>query len=142
VALAVMAVLAGIISAAFAHQGASGIVKQRMDKFKQSQQHLKSLIAHAKAGEFDKVEMLAGYLAEWGGKMPSYFPEGSIQKPSEARPEIWLDFEDFTKKAERFRLAANKMGDAARLQDTQALSEAIEHTAASCKSCHNAYRAK
>ena len=45
-----------IATQAPAHQGATGIVKERMDAFKVSQQHLKSIIAAAKTDEFDKVE--------------------------------------------------------------------------------------
>ena len=142
VVLGVIAVLASVISAAIAHEGASGIVKMRMDKFKQSQQQLKSLIAHTKAQKYDEVARLAGYLAEWGAQIPAHFPKGSTQKPTEARPEIWIDFENFTAKAEAFRMAANRIEEAARLNDKGAVSQAIQDTAASCKSCHAMFRAK
>ena len=52
-----------IATQAPAHQGATGIVKERMDAFKASQQHLKSIIAAAKTDEFDKVKKLARQLA-------------------------------------------------------------------------------
>ena len=81
-----------IAAQAPAHQGATGIVKERMDAFKASQRHLKSIIAAAKTDEFDKVEKLARQLAEWGRAMPEYFPADSAHPPSEAAPAIWQDF--------------------------------------------------
>jgi len=47
-----------------AHQGATGIIKQRMDAFKTSQQQLKSIVAAARAEDFDTIENLAESLAE------------------------------------------------------------------------------
>ena len=82
VVLGVIAVLASVISAATAHEGASGIVKMRMEKFKQSQQQLKSLIAHTKAEKYDEVARLAGYLAEWGGNFVLADLESTVRDPN------------------------------------------------------------
>ena len=90
VVLWVIAVLASVISAATAHEGASGIVKMRMEKFKQSQQQLKSLIAHTKAEKYDEVARLAGYLAEWGAQIPAHFPEGSTRSQLRRAPKSGL----------------------------------------------------
>ena len=79
-----------------AHQGATGIVKQRMDAFKTSQKQLKSIVAAARAEDFDTIENLAESLAEWGRKMPEYFPAGSDSAPSEAAPAICWIFQDST----------------------------------------------
>ena len=138
----VLVLLAGLATLADAHQGASGIVKQRMDNFAESQKHLKSIIGYAKTGQFDEVERLAGYLASWGEQMPEYFPEGSLQKPTQARPEIWQDFSKFVAKAEIFRQSAITIGEAAALQDQTSLNDAIKNTANSCKSCHQDFRVK
>ena len=51
-----------------AHQGATGIVKQRMDAFKTSQKQLKSIVAAARVEDYGIIENLAKSLAEWGGK--------------------------------------------------------------------------
>lgn len=57
---------------------------------------------------------------------------------SEARPDIWMAFDDFTKKAEVLVAAAAAV-DVASLAGVQAGMGAI---GGSCKSCHEAYRAK
>lgn len=140
VILALMLVALG--SVAVAHQGASGIVKDRMDRFSDSQKQLKRLIGYAQAGQFDEAEQIAGDLAKWAEEMPSYFPEGSMQKPSQARPEIWLDFTSFTEKADVFRRASLSAGNAAAAQDRAGLTAAIKQVANSCKSCHTDFRMK
>ena len=86
--LSLIAVSLFIAAQAPAHQGATGIVKERMDAFKASQQHLKSIIAAAKADEFDKVEKLARQLAEWGRAMPEYFPADSAHPHLRPRPRF------------------------------------------------------
>ena len=127
---------------AAAHQGATGIVKERMDAFKASQQQLKSIIAAAKADEFEKVEKLAGLLAEWGRAMPEYFPADSNYPPSEAAPAIWQDFAGFSAAADRFTQSSIQLETASEAKDKSAIFTTIKAVAASCKSCHSNYRLK
>ena len=100
-----------IAAQAPAHQGATGIVKERMDAFKASQQHLKSVITAAKTDEFEQVEKLARQLAEWGRAMPDYFPADSAHPPSEAAPAIWQDFSGFSAAADRFSSTQKEIVD-------------------------------
>jgi cytochrome c556 len=127
---------------ALAHQGATGIVKERMDAFKASQRQLKSIIAAAKTDDFEQVEKLASQLAEWGRVMPEYFPADSASPPSEAAPAIWQDFSGFQAAANRFTLASEKLAKAGAEEDKERIFTAIEAVAGSCKSCHSAYRLK
>tara|TARA_B100000575_G_scaffold268889_1_gene248158 strand:+ start:952 stop:1275 length:324 start_codon:yes stop_codon:yes gene_type:complete len=80
----------------FAHSGATGIVKERMDYFKASSRDLKKIRTHIKNETYELIIPLANSMASWSAKMPDYFPAGSNMKPSEAAPKIWSDFEGFT----------------------------------------------
>lgn len=131
-----------IAAQAPAHQGATGIVKERMDAFKASQQHLKSVITAAKTDEFEQVEKLARQLAEWGRAMPDYFPADSAHPPSEAAPAIWQDFSGFSAAVDRFTRSSIQLATAGEAKDRKAVFTAIEAVAASCKSCHSDYRLK
>jgi cytochrome c556 len=124
-----------------AHQGATGIVKQRMDAFKTSQKQLKSIVAAAKVEDFDTTEKLAKSLAEWGKKMPEYFPAGSQVPPSEAAPAIWSDFSGFSRAAEIYTQSAEQLITASTAGDREAVFAAIRQVGQSCKSCHATYRA-
>lgn len=136
--------MATLLSASFvgAHQGATGIVKERMDAFKRSQTQLKAAAKAAKSGEFETVERLAQSLSEWGRIMPSTFPEGSLYPPSEASPDIWTDFARFSALAQDFSDSADRLAAAATTQDGQSVRNAIEAVGHSCKSCHNLFRVK
>ena len=129
-----------VSAAAFAHKGATGIVKDRMDEFKASQQALKQIFAATKAGETEAVIPLAMQIKDWAERMPDYFPAGSTDSPSEAAPAIWTDFDGFRAAAGRHADAASVLIDAAGTGNIAATADAARTLAGTCKSCHKAYR--
>jgi cytochrome c556 len=98
-----LAVSAGLILSvsAFAHKGATGIVKERMDNFKASQLALKQVLAASKRNDFEGIVPLANQIKDWAEIMPTKFPSGSDGPPSEAAPAIWTDFEGFKSAAKK-----------------------------------------
>jgi cytochrome c556 len=136
-------ILTGLTSVvAFAHSGATGIVKERMDYFKSSQANLKKIKAHIIEENYAAIIPLANGIASWADKMPDYFPAGSNIKPSEASPKIWLDFEGFTAAAQLNWKASSSLAKAAKMSDRNAVIRAFKKTADTCKSCHKTYRLK
>ena len=130
-----------ILSASvLAHTGATGIIKERMDLFARSKDNLKAIKSHLGASDLKSVVPLAKEIKDWAIKMPEYFPKGSDGKPSEASPEIWLNFEAFKKSAIANRDAANKLMSSAAEGDKGATIKAFKATASTCKSCHKSFR--
>ena len=127
-------------TASYAQEGAIGIVKERMDLFKKSQQDIKALFSSIRSGELENVKTKAIALAEWGAVMPNYFPEGSGGGVSEASAEIWKDFEGFKDAANSFELAALSVVDAAEQDVKEAIISAAKSVSDSCKSCHRKFR--
>ena len=125
---------------AFAHKGATGIVKERMDDFKASQMALKQVLAASKRKDFEAIVPLANQIKNWAEIMPTKFPIGSDGPPSEAAPAIWIDFEGFRSAAKENFEAASFLEVAALNGDAQAIAKAIEQLARTCKSCHQSYR--
>jgi cytochrome c556 len=80
---------------AFAHDGATGIVKERMDAMLTLGSTMKSLLKIVKGRvEFDasKVQELTGQLTKHSGSnLTKLLPNGSLDAPSAAVPEIWKD---------------------------------------------------
>ena len=130
------------LSTSFAHEDATGIVKERMDKYLQSQRDLKSSFKSAKSGDFKDVIEKTKTMIEWGQIMPSYFPVGSGGAPSEASPQIWEDMTGFTEASLRFVEAAQEANDAAEAQDADATISALKALGKTCGSCHRNYRIK
>ncbi|MEM8752259.1 MAG: cytochrome c [Pseudomonadota bacterium] len=134
---------AAAAGAAFAHSGATGVVKERMDGMKTMSDATKALGA-IKAGaipfEPRTIRRAAGMLSAEGAAARDLFPEGSMAHPSEALPAIWTDRAGFDAILEDLVAAAAKMEAAA--DDEAAAMAAAEEVAATCKACHEKYREK
>lgn len=92
-------------AAAFAHGGATGIVKERMDAMTAMSEAVKT-ISSMMMGETpydaDVVKQGAALIKSHSGEaMTKLFPEGSLQEVSVAKPEIWSDWEEFQLLADR-----------------------------------------
>ena len=88
-----------------AHGGATGIVKERMELMKDMKTSMKSLTEIFKgqvAYDAHRVRDAALALQNTAGKkLIMLFPEGSLHKPSEAKAEIWQDWDRFESLADR-----------------------------------------
>ena len=137
-----LTVIAGLLLSvsAFAHKGATGIIKERMDNFKASQMALKQIFAASKRNNFEAIVPLANQIKNWAEIMPTKFPAGSDGPPSEAAPAIWTDFEGFKLAAKENFEAASFLEVTALNGDAKATAKAIKQLAGTCKSCHQSYR--
>lgn len=116
------AILAGAlgvagITTALAHGGATGIVKERMDAMKAMGEAVKSLSGMMRGEtEYDPSQVRADaetIESHAGDALTSLFPEGSTDEPSEAKPEIWSDWEAFEDQANRLQAMASGLSAAA-----------------------------
>ena len=133
-----------IVGSAFAHSGASGIVKERMDNMKAIAGQMKVLgdMMKGEATFDDQVakqatEALLGHASH----VAKVFEKRNLDHPTEALPLIWEDWEGFT------AIAAEMERDVARLNDVIAsqaglapLKPVFNKIAASCRDCHEKYR--
>ena len=125
---------------ALAHVGAMGIVKERMDKFEASEKATKRIKQALSRGDTAVVTAEARFLVSWAREMESYFPENSNQSPSEAKDEIWLQWDDFVGAIRSFDDAAQALIEAAPTEDPRAIRGAFKEMTKSCKSCHQQFR--
>ena len=133
-------------SAAFAHQGATGVVKIRMDAMGAIGNNMKS-IAQMLTGKtaFDKAipRTKAGEIAALAKKFPDHFAKKTIDKPSEASPAIW-------KSPDKFRQISNDLADHAesfaslvmKASSSADLEQEFAKMGDTCKQCHEAFRVK
>lgn len=105
---------------AVAHDGATGVVKERMNLMEVIGDAMKSLtdMMRGKQGyDADRVRASARVIANHGGEaMTRLFPEDSLHGPSEALPEIWTDWQ-------RFSSLATQLTDYARALEAAAGNE-------------------
>ena len=125
---------------ALADNGATDIIKERMNNFKASQMALKQIFAASKRYNFEAIFPLANQIKNWAEMMPTKFFTGSYGPPSEAAPAIWTDFEGFKLAARENFEAASLLEVTAINGDAKALAKAINQLAGTYKSYHQSYR--
>ena len=133
-------VLLCLSTVSFAHEGAEGVVKERMDRFKENKKAMKA-IKGSLASDTAVIAKKASKIEAWAKEMVNFFPEGSTQPPSEALPAIWKEFDRFTDLARANEKAAANLKNLAQSgADTSALSGAFRSLGKTCKDCHNDYK--
>jgi len=153
---------------AWAHGGATGIVKERMDAMSSLSESVKKLTPIMR-GRTDynavTVQQEAEKIAKLGGShLTEMFPEGSLTDSSEAKPAIWQQWSKFATYADELTLLADGLAAAAvnskARQDGVAATGGSKQTLTveqlakmptadvfrlvtkSCAGCHKAFRSK
>ena len=125
---------------ASAHEGASGIVKERMDNFGHARSQMKQINAALRGGDLPAVAEITSQMMAWADQMADAFPEGSDKAPSQASPAIWQDTAGFAAAIARYDAAIDGLHKAASAPDDAAAMAGFKTLGATCKSCHRAYR--
>lgn len=132
-----------------AHEGATGIVAERMEAMKSLGDAMKGLAAmHRGTAPYDPaaVREAAEAIGRHGGEhMTALFPPGSLHHPSEALPEIWEDWERFGALAEDLRVSAAALAEAAGREAAtsagpQSTRAAFARLGRACSACHTDFR--
>lgn len=136
--------ICGIATLAVAHN-----VEDRATEYRQSLMHVvgwnfgtMSAMNKGKmpfdAAEFakraDRVAFLSDQLLEGFQKAP---PAGV---KTDAKPEIWTHFDDFSAKAKDFVTEAKALSDIAKAKDEAKDKEQFKKLAGACKACHEKYQ--
>jgi len=138
----VAVIILALTPAGLAHEHATGVVKERMDGMAAMAKSMKSIAQRIKAGrnlgairtDAEAMQSLTPKFAEW-------FPRGSNQHPSEARPEIWQNWSDFESKGHALELEVTKLATI----DTgnpAAVTAQVRSVNQACGACHELYRQK
>lgn len=131
--------------AAVAHEGATGVVKERMEGMEAIGQQVKILVPMLKGTlpyEPAKVEQSAGIIENHAGEnLTKLFPEGSVGKPSEAHPDIWEDWSKFSELAMELQSTAGALKTVAANNGSEGdFKGALGTMLKTCKSCHSDFR--
>ena len=142
--VALFLLLAPATSYALAHEGATGVVKERMDLMKGQAKQMKLIGDMAKGKKkFDaaKAAAAAHDLGATTKNIPDLFPEGSNKHPSEALDAVWKEWDRFKGDAHDAEAAANALETALQAsgQDWKA---AFKKMTDACKACHESFRAE
>lgn len=146
---ATIATLAGALLVAagpgIAHQGAQGVVKERMEVMKDMAATMKSVAAGIKAGPAADGSAIAHdvrELAARAGALPSLFPAGSDHHPTKALPTVWQDRDSFRNLSEELAQRAEALAAAAAQGDRGDMALRFKAVGETCRACHTDFRAK
>lgn len=151
-----------LASTALAHSEATGIVKERMDGMVVLSKSMEAVIAQTQSATPNAPvikDAARAMQAHAGAAMTDRFPEGSLDKPSEAADAIWKDWDRFTFLAQQLELKAKGLEMAAdnpitnkpvqsrdnfMLMDfaTMGPDEVFSLIGQNCKACHTEFRIK
>lgn len=74
--------------------------------------------------------------------IPEMFPRGSTTVKSEAKPDIWQHWPEFSGAAKHLGATIDTLATAAAGDDQDALRQAFDDTVAACKACHRKFRSE
>ena len=135
-----------LLSVVNAHEGATGIVKERMDAMEEMGDVMKVMGDMVKGKRpFEAEAFVEGsrVVAKNSPQIPKLFPEGSGGGESEALPRIWREWDEFEALAERTTKEAETLNDlSSNGADSRTLRKQFVVLGKTCKSCHTDYRKK
>lgn len=128
-----------------AHGGAKGVIKERMSVMKNIGKEMKKAGAMIKGKEaFDskRISTYAKTISETSPGIPDLFPQHSLQKPTEALPAIWEEWDQFSALSLKLTEEAGKLHDVAQNGDRRAITMQFAKVGKVCSGCHTDYRKK
>ena len=128
-------------STILAHEGATGIVKQRMDEMEQIGRVVKRINERLKSKRgLAEIARDAGEIHTAAGRVPSLFPQGSRDGHSDATPAVWERWSEFVAAA---RTLEGKLRSwpLPPVRTGTGHSGAVPIYDAACSGCHDVFRA-
>lgn len=139
-----MLLLAGTLAA---HEGATGIVKKRMDGMiimRDQTRKVADMFKGKAVFNSKEIESAAILFVQHGKRIPQLFPETRESQTldhSEALPLIWLQWDDFKGLSDRLVIDSEALKKLlADTRDQSILKKAFFDTTRSCSGCHKKYR--
>lgn len=140
---ALVATLAAGSFAAVAHEGATGVVKERMDLMEAIGKDFKDIGQRLQANRnLPSIAERAKRIEERSARIAALFPTGSLDRPSDALPIIWERWSDFEDRARGLRDASAGLAEAAPSGDPKLVSDRFKALTRSCNACHDTFRKK
>jgi len=104
--------LFGMQQSVFAHEGATGVVKERMDRFKASKESVKQIKRALKTEDWSVIQQEAKDLQRWASEMSDFFQREATENHLKPKPifgAIGRDFSVQLTYIRRARRASSKL---------------------------------
>jgi cytochrome c556 len=126
-----------------AHEGATGIVKERMEAMETMGKLMKAMGRKIEINRnLASIKVDADKIGDAAQRIPDWFPIASNQPPSDAKPEIWPRWDEFQAMARRLQAASTALATAAASGEPKEIASQFKAVGSTCSACHDAFRAK
>lgn len=135
-----LAALVAMALPVFAHTGATGIVKERMDAMKEMREAIRALgMVEREMVPYDPdlVGRASAIILTHAPQISRLYPAGSFDAPSEALPLIDQEREAFNAIAVELEQAATVLSETRSMVDAQLAIRAVSNA---CSNCHQRYQ--
>ena len=133
-------VLLCLSTVSFAHEGAEGVVRERMDRFKENKKTMKAIKGNL-AGRYRCHRSESVRDRAWAKEMVNFFPRVPHSHRQRHSRLSGREFDRFTDLASANEKAAANLKNLAQSgADTSALGGAFRSLGKTCKDCHNDYK--
>ena len=121
---------------------ADDLIKYRQAGMKVLGGHIGSIVPVVKGKVADQghLAMHAAGLAAQAEVLLDLFPKGSDHGETNAKPNIWENWDDFKTKAENLRRESAKLAELGKAGDVNGFKEQVGAVGKTCKGCHDDYR--
>lgn len=130
-----------------AHNGATGIVKDRMDAMSDMGDAMKIMADMMKGKRSFEIEIVrdsADSLATHSRGLVAYFPDteaSRMSKESDALPKIWTSWDQFQELSIDLEITVDALKQASEKDlDKRAFRRVFSKTAKACSACHDDFR--
>ena len=147
-AVAAAIALSLLSAGVWAHSGASGIIKERMEAMKSMGAAMKAtgaMISGKQAYDAEKIREAARAIGKHASETVELFPDTEESRNlhiSEAAPAIWEKKDDFTALALELAKTSEQLAQNARSEDKKLVIENFKAVGGACKTCHERFRIK
>lgn len=144
----VLSIFAGVVLSACGTQGAPSnpagpVAKERATAFKAFMpdfSSMKKMVSGEEAFEVEKFKAAAAQFAA-DAKVPFEHFQSDAQGNGNSLPAVWEKADAFKAEQDKFFEAVDKLNAAAQTGKLEEIKPAFGATGASCKSCHETFRA-
>ena len=123
------------------------VLKKRKDFMRANNNSLKAIRKAVKGKDYAAIEVMAKEIVDRMDKVLEHFPKGSIPKKSRAKPEIWEQWDKFSKIPAKVKKVAWDLAKAAAAKDEaqvqvyfKALGPKSAFRSGACYQCHKDFR--
>jgi cytochrome c556 len=84
----------------------------------------------------------AARIKEMSGDIAGKFPSDSLTPPTDAKPAIWTQWNQFEARIEALQVSLDRLAAAAPSSDPKLVSDEFKAVAHGCNACHDDFRKK